>query len=155
MSATQHLHDAPVHAGRANATAAHYTSFSSARAHLKELLDAAEVGLPASIIRGGNRSVVVHGGRLISLLAQSRPAHTQVVHENGTWAAMLPGAPLAGEGETFDEAIDDLVSVMRDYAQDWIDRLHVAPNHADQWSLVQLIELSEDEQLRDWLLAAS
>lgn len=158
MSAIPHRSGAAAHAGRVGSAAvktAHYTSFTSARSHFKELLDAAEAGLPASVTRGDTRAAVVDGGRLVSLLAHSRPAQTQVVHENGYWAAMLPGTPLTGEGETFDEAIDDLVSTLRDYAQDWTDRLRVAPNHAKQWPLVQLIELSEDEQLRDWLLAAS
>lgn len=68
---------------------------------------------------------------------------------------MLPGAPLAGEGETFDEAVGDQVLAMRDYAEDWADRLHRATNHADHWPLVQLIGLSDDEQLWDWLLASS
>lgn len=88
-------------------------------------------------------------------MSQSPPSHTQVVNENGYWAAMLPGTLLAGEGETLDEAVDDLISAMRDCAQDWTKRLHFAPNHTGQWLLVQLIEVGGDEQLRHWLLAAS
>ena len=40
------------------------------------------------------------------------------------------------------------------YAQDWNDRLLNAPNHREHWSLVELVTLASDEQLRAWLLAA-
>jgi hypothetical protein len=56
------------------------------------------------------------------------------------------------DGATFDEAIDDVIDALREYAEDWQDRLLDAPNHANNWGLVQLISLSDDEQLRDWLV---
>lgn len=46
-----------------------------------------------------------------------------------------------------------MVDALRDYAEEWADRLRLAPNHADNWGLVQIVALSSDEQLRDWLLA--
>lgn len=74
--------------------AAHFSSFTSARSHLKALLDAAEEGLPASVVRDGTRSVVIDAERLVALLRQTRPARTQVVNENGAWAGHAPrGAP--------------------------------------------------------------
>ena len=42
---------------------------------------------------------------------------------------------------------------MREYAQDWVERLQYASNHAENWGLVQLVHLSTDEQLADWLRA--
>ena len=44
---------------------------------------------------------------------------------------------------------------LREYAEDWQLRLLNAPNHRDNWGLVQLISLSDDEQLRDWLVGAA
>ena len=44
---------------------------------------------------------------------------------------------------------------LREYAQDWQDRLLDTPNHRDNWGLVQLIGLSDDEQLREWLVGAA
>lgn len=140
---------------RARSKAIHYPSFSTARSHLKDLLDAAAEGVPASVSRGDTRAVVVDAARLACLLRGSRPAGTQVVNEQGYWAAILPDTPLAGQGDSFQESITDLVQVLRDYAEDWAARLRHAPNHADQWALVQLVELSDDEQLRGWLLAES
>ncbi|MFC6009553.1 hypothetical protein [Nocardia lasii] len=37
---------------------------------------------------------------------------------------------------------------------DWQDRLRLAANHRDNWGLVQLVCLSTDEQLREWLVGA-
>jgi len=61
--------------------------------------------------------------------------------------------PVHGDAETFDEAIDDLINALREYAEDWNTRLHRARNHQQQRSLVELVELSDDVQLRDWLLS--
>jgi hypothetical protein len=60
-----------------------------------------------------------------------------------------------GEADTLLGAIDDLIGTLRVYAEDWNDRLYKAPNHAQHRSLVELIELSEDEQLREWLLSTA
>jgi hypothetical protein len=43
---------------------------------------------------------------------------------------------------------------LRDYAHDWQDHLLNAPNHRGNWGLVQLISLSDDEQLREWLVGS-
>lgn len=65
---------------------------------------------------------------------------------------ILPGLPVHGDGETFDEAIDDALAALREYAEDWNTRLRLAPNHAQNHALVELVELSDDDQLRDWLV---
>jgi hypothetical protein len=80
------------------------------------------------------------------------PAQAVVVAEGGGWAAYIPGLPVHGDADTLDAAIDDLIDGLREYAEDWNDHLHTAPNHAGHRSLVELVELSDDEQLRDWLL---
>ena len=78
-----------------------------------------------------------------------------VVSEEGGWSAFVPGLPVAADGASFDEAIDELVLALREYAQDWNDRLQHAPNHRENWGIVQLVGLSTDEQLRDWLRGSS
>jgi hypothetical protein len=75
----------------------------------------------------------------------------RVVIEEGGWSAFVPGLPLAADGASFEEAIDGLVLALREYAQDWYDRLQHAPNHSGNWGIVQLVGLNNDEQLRDWL----
>ena len=65
----------------------------------------------------------------------------------------IPGTPIAADGATLTEAVAEMVDALRAYAADWIDHLSTAPNHADNWGLVQLIVLSSDEELADWLSA--
>jgi len=59
---------------------------------------------------------------------------------------------VAADGASFDDAIDEMIDALREYAEDWQDHLLDAPNHRDNWGLVQLISLSDDEQLHDWLV---
>jgi hypothetical protein len=135
-------------------TATHYDSVSSARAHLKDLLNAAESGRPATLTREGRRSAIVDADRLREILAVSRPSGALMAHESGGWSIVLPGLPVAADGATVDEALDEMVEAMREYADDWTERLLTAPNHARNWDLVQLIDLSHDDQLRNWLVGS-
>jgi predicted RNase H-like HicB family nuclease len=129
----------------------HYDSYSDARAHLKDLLDAAERGWVATVRRDSANAAVLDAGRLQHFLASVVPSRAQVVPEGGGWSVFIPGLPVAADGATFDAAIDEMVEALREYAEDWQDRLLDAPNHRDNWGLVQLISLSDDDQLRDWL----
>ena len=52
---------------------------------------------------------------------------------------LLPGVPVA----------------LREYADDWQERRLNAPNHRENWGLVQLISLSDDDQLTDWLVGSA
>ena len=45
-----------------------------------------------------------------------------------------------------------MVDALREFAEDWQDHLLDAPNHSGCWGLVQLIGLSDEGQLRDWLV---
>lgn len=82
-------------------------------------------------------------------------ANVQVVHEDGAWAVFMPGQPFAAEVMELAEALADFVDGLRDYAEDWEGHLHTAPNHRENWALVQLIDLSTDEQLTAWLTGSA
>lgn len=129
----------------------HYDSYTEARAHLKDLLDAAEQGRTATIRRDAGRTAVVEVERLRSTLASLGGPRAQVVAEAGGWSVFIPGVPVAADGATFDEALDEMIVALREYAEDWQERLLETPNHRSNWALVQLINLSDDDQLRDWL----
>ena len=77
-----------------------------------------------------------------------------LVAEGGGWAAFLPGLPVHGDGPTFEEAVEDLLEALREYADDWNARLLDAPNHREHWAVVELTQLASDDELRAWLLAA-
>jgi predicted RNase H-like HicB family nuclease len=129
----------------------HYDTVSEARAHFSALIDAAEAGVPATVRRDRRRAAVVDAERLRNFLVTVRPARAEVVAEGGGWSVLLPGLPIAADGETFEEALDEMVVALREYAEDWADHLRHAPNHEQNWGLVQIIDLSSDEQLQDWL----
>jgi predicted RNase H-like HicB family nuclease len=132
-------------------TAVHYDSYTDARNNLKNLLDAAESGMVATVRRESATTAVLDAARLRYFLASVVPSRAEVIEEAGGWSAFIPGLPVAADGATFDDAITDMIGALRDYAHDWQDHLLHAPNHRDNWGLVQLISLSDDEQLREWL----
>ncbi len=132
----------------------HYDSYTDARAHLKDLLDAAERGRVATVRRDAGRTAVVDVERLRTVLATLSPSRAQVVAEAGGWSVFIPGLPVAADGATFEEAIVEMIDALREYAEDWQERLLDAPNHRNSWGLVQLISLSTDDQLRDWLVGS-
>jgi len=132
--------------------ARHFLSFTEARKNFRCVLDAAHEGVVTTVIRDKERFVVLTADARGAELRRLLPSQTVVVPEGGGWAAFLPGVPVHGDADTFDEAIDDLIDALRQYAEDWNERLHAAPNHAGHRSLVELVELSDDDQLREWLV---
>ena len=127
-----------------------YGRVADARSRLKEVLDGAALGAPVTVRRDVERFAVVDAERLRATLA-SLEVRPQVVSEDGGWVLFFPGLPLAAAGESLDELFDDAILVLREYAEDWVDRLHGAPNHSGNWGLVQLVSLSSNAELRDWL----
>ncbi|NEW30404.1 prevent-host-death protein [Nocardia cyriacigeorgica] len=135
-------------------SAIHYDSYTSARAHLKQLLDAADEGRVATVTRDSRQAAVVDAERLRYALSRLCP-QAKVVNEDDAWWAFIDGTPIAADGATFDEAILELIDALREYAEDWQGGLRTASDHTENWGLVQLVELSTDEQLRDWLVGAA
>ena len=133
----------------------HYDSYTEARNKLKDLLDAAENGQIATIRRDAATAVVLDAERLRCFLASVVPSRAEVVQEAGGWSVFIPGLPVAADGGTFEEAIAEMVAALREYAEDWHDHLLHAPNHRENWGLVQMISLSSDDQLRKWLTGSS
>jgi len=60
----------------------------------------------------------------------------EVVEEDGTWSVLFPGSPLAAEGGSFQEAVDDTITVLREYAEDWVDHLRNAAKPLGQLGFV-------------------
>lgn len=88
-------------------------------------------------------------------LASLAPSRAEVVSEAGGWSVFIPGLPVAADGATFDEAATEMIDALREYADDWQERLLESPNHRENWGLVQLVGLSNDEQLRDWIVGTA
>lgn len=133
----------------------HFNTYTSARQHLRAVLDAARAGLVTTVARDTERYVVMPAEQLRGDLVKLRPSNAQVLQEGGGWAVILPGLPIHGDGETFDAALDDAIVALREYAQDWNERLRLASNHAQNRPVAELVELSTDDQVRDWLLGGA
>ena len=132
---------------------ADYPSVAEARKHFKTLLDAAATGLPSHLHRDAQHLAVVDADVLVRHLAGSLP-RAEVVPEDGGWSVFIPGLPVAADGATYADAVDEMVHALREYADDWIERLHRIPNHSQNWALVQVVSLSDDEQLTEWVAGA-
>lgn len=126
--------------------------YTEARTSLKAILDITTKGGLASIRRNTDIGAVVNGEKLRTFLAKTISANAQVVNEDGAWAVFIPGLPLAVEATKLDDALLDMVHALREYAEDWVDHLSKAPNHSDNWGLVQLVMLADDQQLIEWLV---
>lgn len=133
-------------------TPTEFQTATEARAKFKSVLDAAESGVTVTVRRGSARSSVVDTERLRITLARLMDLDTQVFSEGGEWGAFLPRMPsVCATGDSLDELLDDLVVAARDYADGWNDHLRHAPNHVENWGFVQVVTLSDDDQLRAWL----
>lgn len=131
-----------------------YSSAREARKHFKDLLDAADEGRPAMVTRDERRVAAVDADRLVYFLTRLHPSSVEAVADGDGWSIFLPGTPVAADGATVEEAGEEMVDALRDYAEAWTERLRLAPNHEDNWGLVQIVTLATDDQLRSWLLAA-
>ena len=132
--------------------AVHFDSYTEGRQNFRQLIDAASRGHAASVRRNAQKVAVVDVARLRHYLTVANPHRAQVVAEGGGWSIFLPGLPIAADGDTLDEAIEDMIAALREYVEDWHDHLSEAPNHMNNWGLVQLVTFSTDEQLRAWLV---
>lgn len=137
-----------------HSTAVRYGSAREGREHFKDLLDAADEGRPATVTRDDRRVAAVDADRLVHFLTRVHPSGVQAVAEGDGWSIYFPGVPVAADGATLEEAVEEMVDALRDYAAAWTERLRLAPNHVDNWGLVQIVTLATDDQLRDWLMAA-
>ncbi|GAA1856344.1 hypothetical protein GCM10009715_00140 [Paeniglutamicibacter psychrophenolicus] len=130
----------------------HAYGYTQARESLKAILDFSERGGLSMISRPDRTpAAVVNGESLRRYLALTVVPNVQVVNEDGAWVVFMQGQPLATEATELEDALVDFVEALREYAEDWEDHLHVAPNHRENWALVQLVGLSSDEQLISWL----
>lgn len=130
--------------------AIHYDSFTQARDHFKDVLDHAQSGTVVTVRRESSTAAVLDAGRLRHFLASVVPPCAKVVAEAEGWSAFIEGLPVAGAGATLEAAVADMADALREYAEAW-PRLQHARNHRENWGLVQLVSLSDDDQLRQWV----
>ncbi len=129
-----------------------FLTYSETRRRLREVLDAAEAGQAAGIERRGSQVALVERDRLHGLLAESwRLGRPEAVAEAGGWSVFLPGTPIAADGADMDEALEEFTGALREYSEDWDERLRLAPNHEHMWPLVLFVSMSSDAEIASWV----
>lgn len=132
-------------------SAVEYATSSEARQNFKEMLDAAAAGRLVIVRRDDTATAVQDAARLQHFLAAVIPSRAAIVAEHDGYSIFLDDLPIGADGATLDEAITEMIKALRTYSVAWHEVLANAPNHRDNWGLVQLIALSTDDQLRNWL----
>lgn len=112
-------------------------------------LNTAAEGRPVVFHRGDEDFALLPASLLREVLHRAVPA-PEVIAEVEGWTVLLPGYPVAADGTTLDEALQDFVSAVQDYAAAWNDRLHRAPNHRHAAALIQHVAVSSDDDLLRW-----
>jgi hypothetical protein len=104
---------------------------------------------PAQVGAGHNDQAA--NARLREHLCRGVSPAVRILHENGRVIALMDGRGVASEGTNLEDVLQDLVLTLREYSQDWDDRLKHAPNHVHNRDLVQLVALSTNDELLQWL----
>lgn len=117
-------------------------------------LDQAATRLPVLFTRGADEFSVLPVGLVRDALRRSVPPPVVVAEDEG-WSVLLEGHPVAADGRELDEAVDDFVAALQDYADAWVERLHDVPNHRDAALLVHLVATSSADQLRSWVVGGT
>jgi len=78
-------------------------------------------------------------------------AFVVITREAGVVVARMLGHPFVSEGANLDSALTDLAAALREYAENWDERLQHAPNHGANRGLVHFVKQATDKELLDWL----
>lgn len=133
-----------------------YRTISAARNAIGEIYNTAERHLAVAITRENDAPIAVirqdHLKKALQALCSLEP---QVrFSSDGQVSMWLDGLPVSGQGETFDAAGQEIIDSLREYAKTWVDDLRDYPNHKHRWDVVNLVLLSDDDEMRAFLFGA-
>lgn len=129
-----------------------HLTYTETRSGLKNVLTRAEQGVPVGVRHRDHTVAFVEVKSLLDLLRNSSQVpRPMAVPEADGWSVFLPGVPVAADAASYDDAVAEFIDALREYAEDWSDRLRVAPGHTGNWALTQLVDYSDDAALRDWV----
>ncbi len=130
-----------------------YPKITDARAAISEIYSTAERHLVVRINREGDAPVaVIRNDNLKEALQALCPLDPQVrFSKNGTVSMWIDGLPVSSQGSSLPEAENELIGALRDYAQTWVEELKNYPNHKDRWGIANLVMLSSDSELSEFL----
>ena len=111
-----------------------------ARAHLPALLDAAIRG-DVAVVRRGEPVVMVRRDLYDAALGPQAPFDVLTSIHNGEVALWLATVPVQATGSTWQEAEDNFLDALVDYAALWAEELRHAPNHTQNAGLVRRVSM--------------
>lgn len=131
-------------------------AFSPAKANLSSLVTSVVHDHAPRMIerhRGREAALLLNPDDLRALL-EAHPIRTNASVEAGEFTVAVPDWGVAGFGDTFDAATDDLLEQMRSYATDYLGRLafYLATNRREHAPAVMRFALTPDEEQRQLLL---
>jgi Antitoxin of toxin-antitoxin, RelE / RelB, TA system len=127
----------------------HQFKAREARDNWRQILDRAESGV-VSVVRRGAPVVVAPRDVMARALASLYPFNVQVSVGPSQVSMWLEGMPVHAVGATYEEAEENFLDALLDYAELWVRELKSAPNHRDNEGLVtQVLMYGEDrDELR-------
>jgi hypothetical protein len=132
--------------------------FTDAKRHLSELMT--EVVHDHRLVQvnrhaGREQMFLVARREFEDLLALAgQRFETRVIFDEGEVSVSLPAFSLIGAGETFDEAVDDLLALLRQYCAQYLERLEFyrQTDRHHLLGLVFLFALTPPDEQRELLL---
>lgn len=118
--------------------------FSKARNDMSRVVDRVQAGEPAVIERRGVKFLITSFDEERELLAGAFGFHPQVLADGPGVGIILPELGVHSEGDTLEQAEEELVNAAIDYAEDWHAVLRNAPNHVDRRGWVWRITMADD-----------
>jgi len=127
-----------------------YTKITEARSAIGEIYSTAERHLAVVLRRANDAPVaVIRQDDLKRALRALCPLAPQVRYSTNEHVSIwIEGLPVSGAGKNFEIAGHDLIHSLREYARTWIEDLRNYANHIENWDVVNLVLLSDDDELR-------
>src|SRR5437764_9071920 len=107
----------------------HQFKAREARDQLKDVLDEAEQG-GVAVVRREKPVVLVLRDDVDRVVAPKAPLEVKSAVTNGQFAFWLEDAPVHAVGTNLDDAEEQFLDALVDYADLWYQELRYAPNHA-------------------------
>lgn len=127
----------------------HQFKAREARDQLKDVLDEAERG-GVAVVRREKPVVLVLRDEVDRLVASRAPFEVKGAVTGGQFAFWLEDVPVHAVGADLDDAEEQFLDALVDYADLWYQELRYAPNHAgNQWLALRVAMYAGDrEELR-------
>lgn len=118
--------------------------FTEARSQLSRLYSRIrEEGGVELIERNQERDVaLVNAAEYGHLLEERAPFRIEMSFQEGSVACWILGLPVHAEGDTLEEALQELAVALIDYASTWEKYLRHAPNHSQNVGYVRRVQLA-------------